>query len=78
MSDITAGGGATPGRLKIKIKRIHDKPEPGGRSSWQVFGRRWLIVEKPLGYVNAIGREEALRKAIEKWPEERHLVVYPV
>ncbi len=77
MSDVAAGGGATPGRLKIKIKRVEDKPPPTGRASWQVFAMRWLVVEAPLGYVNAINREDALAKARAKWPGERRITVYP-
>ena len=76
MTDLTWGG-ASPGRLKIKISLVEDKPEPTGRASWDVYGRRWLVAKLHLGYVNAHGRDDALAQAHRKWPEERHLIVRP-
>lgn len=77
MTSVTAGGGASPARLRIKITRVDDKPDPAGQASWQVFGRRWLIAEVHLGYVSATERKDALTKARAKWPAERRLSVYP-
>lgn len=77
MSDIAFGGMSSPGRLKIKMKLGDNKPEPKGRASWEVFAKRFFVVEFKLGYVNAAGKSEALAAARSKWPQERNLVVFP-
>lgn len=76
MTDITFGG-SSPGRLKIKLSWVKPRPDPAGRASWEVFGRRFLVVNIHLGYVNADGREDAMRRAREKWPDERHITISP-
>ena len=77
MTDITAGGGAPPGRLQIQFSIHHDKPAPPGRALWEVYARRWLVIEECLGSVIATGKDEAMANARGKWPHEKHIRVYP-
>lgn len=77
MTDTTAGGRASPGRLKVKFKLAKVGPDPTGLSSWEVYARRWLLVDVHLGYLNANGRDHAMELARAKWPHERRIVLHP-
>lgn len=54
-------------------------PEPpaGKRSSWRVSTRRWWVLERPLGYINAKSRADAMERARAKYPDARRLHVEP-
>lgn len=51
--------------------------EDNKRRSWQVFVRRFLVVEQRLGYVNAKSETAALERASARYPGVRDLRVAP-
>jgi hypothetical protein len=69
-----------PARARVRLKfRLYDDGadgDPTVRRSWSVFAVHWIFFGEGIGYVNAIGPEDALAKAYAKYPEYRRLKVF--
>jgi hypothetical protein len=67
----------TSGKLKIQAQFIREGPDPTGLSRWDVYAKRYLIIDLHIGTVIAGSRDEALRLAKLHYPNERRLAVSP-
>lgn len=75
--DTTVGDGERTAGLKLKIKFSKEGPDPKGLSRWDVFQKRYLIVEVLIGHVLAGSRDDALSKARALWPGLKRITVAP-
>lgn len=63
---------------RLRIGQIGQSPDqyPKQRSSWVIW-TSGIILSRKLGYVNAKGHADAMRRAKAKWPQHRRLSAAP-